>query len=57
MANCESCCFYCWDDEAEGYFCDVNFDEDEFARMEMKGNKDCPYYRLNDEYGTVRHQM
>ena len=43
-ASCEFCSNYVYDDDEEEYYCDVNLDEDE-------------YYRSNDDYKIVRHQM
>ncbi|MEI3506788.1 MAG: DUF6472 family protein [Anaerotignum faecicola] len=37
------------------YFCEVNLDEDEMEKFltdSFQGG--CPYYRLEDEYRTVR---
>ena len=33
-----------------------NLDEDEMCRFLQGTNYACPYYRLDDEYGVVRHQ-
>ena len=57
MSRCDSCTHNYYDEEAEGYYCDVNFDEDELAVMNYHGNKECPYYSSDDEYGLVRHQI
>lgn len=57
MMNCESCVNYVYDDEEECYCCDMNLDEDDMVKF-LTGNFDnCPYYRLDDEYAVVRHQM
>ena len=45
-------------EEFEEYFCEVNLDEDEMEKFltdSFQGG--CPYYRLEDEYRTVRKQM
>ena len=55
--QCESCMYYQYDEEYEEYFCDVNLDEDEMERFLRDGFRNCPYYRLEDEYRTVRKQM
>lgn len=55
--QCESCMYYQYDEEYEEYFCDVNLDEDEMERFLRDGFLNCPYYRLEDEYRTVRKQM
>ena len=41
----------------EQYYCDVPLDEDEMHRFLTDQFADCPYYRLEDEYRTVRRQM
>jgi len=41
----------------EEYVCDVNMDEDDYARFCASEYKNCPYYQSNDEYKIVRHQM
>ncbi|HBZ03594.1 MAG TPA: hypothetical protein DEO83_07290 [Lachnospiraceae bacterium] len=59
MANvsCDTCAYYFYDEEYEGYVCDINIDEDDFSRL-MEGHfKECPYYTNGDEYRVVRHQM
>ena len=54
--NCEDCSYYEWDDEDETYYCSVNMDEDDYARLLGSGRKTCPFYRHDDEYAIVRHQ-
>lgn len=55
--NCESCTNYIYDEDYECYTCMVNLDEDEFGRFMTGSFQNCPYYRLDDEYRVVRHQM
>ena len=55
--NCESCVNYYYDDELEEYCCDINLDEDEMCRFLSGANFECPYFKLDDEYGVVRHQI
>ena len=57
MSNCcEMCVYYVYNEDYEDYECLVNLDEDDVCRF-MNGNNDpCPYFRLDDEYGVVRHQ-
>lgn len=57
MNQCESCAFYVYDDEYEEYYCDINMDEDDAARMMQSKYEACPFYRNGDEYETVKHQM
>ena len=48
---------YVYDDDYDCYVCMVNLDEDEMYRFLNGTNYACPYYRLDDEYGVVRHQL
>lgn len=57
MAACDSCVYYVYDEDWEEYCCTVNVDEDDLARMAAGSREGCPYYRLYDEYATVRKQM
>ena len=45
-ASCEFCSNYVYDE-----------DEDEYYRFVNSNYKECPYYRSNDDYKIVRHQM
>ena len=55
--NCESCVYYVYDEDYDCYSCYIDLDEDEMGRFLSGTNFSCPYYRLDDEYGVVRHQM
>ena len=46
---------YTKDDEE--YYCEVDMDEVDAARLMQGHYKECPYYQLDDEYAVVRHQM
>ena len=50
MASCDSCVY-------NVYYCEVDMDEDDAARLMQGHYKECPYYQLDDEYAVVRHQM
>ena len=54
--QCETCAFYEYDDEYEEYFCSVDMDEDDYARLQSSGHKCCPFWQNGDEYAVVRHQ-
>ena len=57
MSLCDTCENYVSDEEYEYYVCEVNLDEDEMQKF-LSGSLDsCPYYRPDDEYRIVRHQM
>ena len=58
MTNCEDCVYYEYDPEADTNYCEADLDEDEMEKFltdSFQGG--CPYYRLEDEYRTVRKQM
>ena len=57
MNMCETCAYYTYDEEFEEYFCDVNMDEDDVARLYSSKYKECPFWRNGDEYDTVKHQI
>ena len=54
---CESCVYYVYDEELDCYSCLVQLDVDEYGRFLREECRSCPYYRADDEYGVVRHQM
>ena len=61
MGNeCDSCAYYAYDEELEDYFCTVDMDEDEVARMmqqEVQGRRNrCRFWVNGDEYAVVKHQ-
>ena len=51
--NCDYCNNLVYDEEIEGYVCDVDMDEDDYARLLSSSYKQCPYYQSNDEYKIV----
>lgn len=57
MASCDSCVNYVYDEDYEYYVCEADLDEDDMVRFLGNQSFDCPYYRLDDEYQVVRHQM
>ena len=57
VGRCEECEFYDYDEELDAYVCQVNLDEDEMYRFLSGTQQQCPYFRLDDEYGVVRHQI
>ncbi len=56
-SNCDTCVNYIYDEECECYICMVNLDEDEMYHFLSGTLWECPYYRLEDEYGVVRRQI
>ncbi len=58
QSSCESCMYFGYDEEFEEYYCEVDLDEDEMEKFLTDSFRGaCPYYRLEDEYKTVRKQM
>ncbi len=56
MDICDTCSYYTYDEEAEGWFCDVDLDEDDMYHFMTGRKKECPYYQNDNEYAVVRHQ-
>ena len=56
MNSCEMCAYYEYDEDYECYVCQCNLDEDEMMRFLTNTKFECPYFRLQDEYGIVRKQ-
>lgn len=52
--NCETCVYYEYDEEFEDYYCSVDMDEDDYARVLRY--QQCPFWRDGDEYKVVRKQ-
>ena len=56
MTQCETCCFYNYDEEYDEYICDVDLDEDEMARYLSRSTAACPFFEPGDEYKIVQKQ-
>lgn len=54
---CDSCVNYVYDEEEDWEYCAVDMDEDDYVRLVTSPRKVCPFYRNDDEYAVVRHQM
>ena len=55
--SCDTCINYTYDEDCQYYVCEASLDEDDMMRFLSDPKFSCPYYRLNDEYLVVRHQM
>lgn len=55
--RCDDCQYYIFDDDYQEYVCDMDMDEDDYARIVSRGSEECPFWRNGDEYSVVRHQM
>ena len=54
---CEECIYYAYDEEYEEYYCTVEMDEDDYARMSYDSHSGCAHFTRGDEYTIVRKQM
>ena len=54
-SGCDMCVNYVYDEDYECYSCMVNLDV--LYRLLSGTQRECPYFRPDDEYGVVRHQM
>lgn len=50
------CVNYVYDEDTESYDCMAEMDEDDYVRTLESKSRECPFFRLDDEYGVVRHQ-
>ena len=42
MANCDSCVYNVYDEDDETYYCEVDMDEDDAARLMQGHYRECP---------------
>lgn len=54
VSSCELCANFAYNEETEDYECMAYMDEDEVVSFLQ--TKNCPAFRLDDEYGIVRKQ-
>ena len=55
--NCADCAYYEYDEDDEEWYCTVDMDEDDYARLMQGHYRQCPFFRLGDEYRVVRKQI
>ncbi|WP_196814185.1 MULTISPECIES: DUF6472 family protein [unclassified Butyrivibrio] len=55
--RCDECNYYEYDEDDDAYYCSVDMDEDDYARLMGNSRNECPYYQNNNEYEVVKHQM
>ena len=53
---CDLCMNYTYDDEYDCYMCAIDMDEDEVYSGFGSRRRECPYFRMGDEYTIVRKQ-
>ena len=54
--KCEDCNFYVFDENYDGYVCDLYLDEDELVRFMNRKGDSCPYWKLDDAYKSAKRQ-
>lgn len=54
VSSCDICANFAYNEEFETYECMASMDEDEVVTFLQ--TKNCPAFRLDDEYGVVRKQ-
>ena len=54
---CDTCVNYVYDEDDESWVCCVDMDEDDYVRTLTSPKPVCVFYRSDDEYAVVRHQM
>ena len=54
--SCDNCVYYDFDDELDYYICMMNLDQDEMEQFVNYSFDNCPYFKLYDEYKTVKKQ-
>ena len=55
-SQCEYCAYYNVDEDSGLYVCSMELDEDEMVSFLNARRKECPYFKLYDEYAIVRKQ-
>ena len=56
-SSCDTCAYLEYDEDDDAYYCSMDMDEDDFAMLQSRKYKGCPYYVDGDEYKVVRHQI
>ncbi len=57
MTPCETCLYFCYNEETDDYECVMNMDEDEYFHALTSHCKGCPCYCINNEYIIVNKQI
>ena len=54
--ECDTCWYFDYDEEYDGYYCMMDLDEDELYRIYTSPSNHCPFYRQGDDYTLARKQ-
>ena len=55
QSNCDMCSYYVYDEDDDCYVCLVDM-EDDYMRYIVSSERECPFFKLDDEYAIVRKQ-
>jgi hypothetical protein len=55
--QCDYCLYLAYDEGTEDYYCSLNLDQDEVAKLTYSTHNSCPYFRMGDDYTIVRKQI
>ena len=55
QSNCDMCSCYVYDEDDDCYVCLVDM-EDDYMRYIVSSERECPFFKLDDEYAIVRKQ-
>lgn len=56
QSSCDMCSYYVYDEDSDSYVCLVDMDEDDYMRYIVSSERECPFFKLDDEYAVVRKQ-
>ncbi|MCQ2462613.1 MAG: DUF6472 family protein [Clostridia bacterium] len=54
--SCDYCLNNEYDEELDDYVCSVEMDMDDMERFSYSQNRECPFFRINNEYKIVERQ-
>lgn len=55
-SNCEYCLNCVYDEDLGEEICEVDIDMDEYERFMSGSYKECPFFRIDNEYKIVEKQ-
>lgn len=54
--QCDYCMNLDQDQETGEYYCIINMDQDEVAKLRFDSSRGCPYFKMGDDYSIVKKQ-
>jgi hypothetical protein len=55
--QCDYCLYLAYDEDTDEYYCQLNLDQDEVAKLTFSTYSNCQYFRMGDDYTIVRKQI